>query len=110
MNYYKLCFYVPKADAEVVKAAVFAEGAGQVGDYSQCCFEVEGKGQFLPSGNANPSIGRRLELATVTELKVEMVCHKSYIKPALQALLNAHPYEEPAYHVWPIYCLRDLAD
>lgn len=105
---YKLCFYVPTAAAEKVKAAVFATGAGTLGNYQNCCWQVEGVGQFKPVLDANPSIGDVDQLEKVAEHKVELVCSAEQIKPAVEALIAAHPYEEPAYHVWQVQTLDDL--
>ena len=97
---YKLAFFVPEDQAEVVKAAVFAAGAGQIGDYQECCWQTLGQGQFRPSTSADPYIGEAGKLEFVTELKVEMVCADVVIRDAVAALKQAHPYEEPAYEVW----------
>jgi len=102
---YKLAFFVPLADAETVKEAVFATGAGRIGDYEACCFETRGTGQFRPLKGANPHIGRLGDLERVEELKVELVCEDHLICEALAALRTAHPYEEPAYHVWRLVSL-----
>ncbi|WP_302141681.1 NGG1p interacting factor NIF3 [Halomonas alkalicola] len=99
---YKLAFFVPVADAEAVKEAVFATGAGRIGDYEACCFQTPGTGQFRPLAGANPHIGRVGELERVEELKVELVCEDDRIQAAVAALRLAHPYEEPAYDVWKL--------
>lgn len=108
MSMYKLCFYVPVENAEAVKQAVFSAGAGKIGNYSQCSFDTLGQGQFMPNEKSKPTIGRALELENLAELKVELVSHKSLIKGAVQALLDAHPYEEVAYQVIPFLTLEDL--
>lgn len=105
---YKLCFYVPVADAETVKEAVFAAGAGRIGDYEACCWQSEGVGQYRPLAGANPAIGEKEQLNHVQEVKVELVCEAQRIKAAVQALINAHPYEEPAYQCWKVQTLEDL--
>ncbi|MBB3185367.1 hypothetical protein FHR95_002948 [Halomonas fontilapidosi] len=97
---YKLAFYVPLAEAEPVKEAVFATGAGRIGDYEACCFQTRGTGQFRPLAGANPHIGRVGDLEQVEELKVELVCEDTLISEALAALKRAHPYEEPAFDIW----------
>lgn len=96
---YTLCFYVPEAALEKVKAAVFAAGAGRIGNYDSCCWQVAGQGQFRPLAGSAPSLGREGKLEVVPEYRVEMVCGEGAIKAAVQALLEAHPYEEPAWHV-----------
>lgn len=99
---YKLAFFVPVNDAESVKEAVFATGAGRIGDYEACCFQTLGQGQFRPLAGANPHLGQIGELERVEELKVELVCEDGLIQAAVAALKLAHPYEEPAFDVWKL--------
>lgn len=105
---YQLVFYVPIAQAEAVKEAVFAAGGGALGDYSHCAFETLGKGQFKPLKGANPAIGQIGQLERVDELRVELVVEDARVRSVLEALVNAHPYEEPAYQVWPVLTLSDF--
>jgi len=100
---YKLIFYVPKADAQSVKKAIFATGAGSLGNYSECSFEVEGAGQFRPNSKANPAIGRSNKLEKVIELKVEILCTEENISNSVEALRKSHPYEEPAFEIIKVY-------
>ena len=96
---YKLCFYVPESHLEEVKQAVFAAGAGRIGDYDSCCWQVLGQGQFRPLAGSNPFLGKQGAVETVPEYRVEMVCAAESIKGTVAALLDAHPYEEPAWDV-----------
>ena len=96
---YKLCFYVPATHLEIVKNAVFDTGAGQVGDYDRCCWQTLGQGQFRPLEGSNPFLGQQGWVEQVAEYKVELVCDDHLIEAAIQALIDAHPYEEPAYDV-----------
>lgn len=96
---YKLCFYVPESHLEAVKQAVFAAGAGRIGDYDQCCWQVLGQGQFRPLPGSDPFIGSQGEMESVPEYRVELVCEDGVIEAAVAALRGAHPYEEPAYDV-----------
>jgi len=96
---YKIGFYVPESHLEQVKQAMFAAGAGQIGDYEQCSWQVKGLGQFKPMAGSSAFIGEVGQLETVEEYRVEMVCEVSYIQAAVEALKRAHPYEEPAYDV-----------
>lgn len=98
-NMYKFVFYVPKASAEEVKSAVFATGAGRLGNYQECSFESEGIGQFRPIEGANPSVGSLGELERVEELRVEVLCLEGQVRAAVQAMLDAHPYEEAAFEI-----------
>lgn len=97
---YQICVYVPLEDAHSVKSAMFRAGAGRIGNYEQCSFEVSGIGQFSPLAGSTPFIGKMGSLERVNEVKVEMVCEKSVIKEVIYGLKNAHPYETPAYHVF----------
>ena len=91
---------MPESHLEVVKAAVFATGAGKIGDYGHCCWQVLGQGQFRPLPGSQPFIGDEGKLETVAEYRVELICSDDLIKTAVTALKSAHPYEEPAYDVW----------
>ena len=97
---YKFVFYVPTDHAENVKAAVFNTGAGKIGEYDQCCWQIAGQGQFRPLAGSSPFIGQADQLETLIEYRVEMVLAEDIIKPVLAALKQAHPYEEPAYGVF----------
>jgi hypothetical protein len=97
---YKLVFFVPDSHLEAVKQAVFAAGAGTIGDYDQCCWQVLGEGQFRPLAGSQPFTGQQGELSRAPEWRVELVCRPECIGAAKQALINAHPFEEPAYDIW----------
>jgi len=97
---YKLSFFVPDDNLEQVKAAVFATGAGRIGNYDCCCWQVLGQGQFRPLDGSDPHIGQLGSVETVEEWKVELVCSDELIRQTVDAMKSAHPYEEPAYDVW----------
>ncbi|WP_058535480.1 Nif3-like dinuclear metal center hexameric protein [Legionella saoudiensis] len=99
---YKLCFYVPVSHLAPVKEAVFNAGAGIIGNYSHCAWEVLGEGQFMPLQGSEPFIGETDKLEKVPEYKVEMVCAQNCIHEVISALKEAHPYETPAYEVWKL--------
>ena len=105
---YQLCFYVPETHLEAVKAALFAVGAGQLHGYDQCCWQSVGEGQFRPLPGSRPYLGESLRLEKVVEYKVEMICRAEVVKAALVALRASHPYETPAYRVYPIQTLDDF--
>ena len=96
---YKLCFYVPESHLEGVKSAMFAAGAGCIGDYDSCCWQVLGQGQFRPLPGSDPYLGRQGEVERVEEYRVEMVCAAQHIEAAVMAMRDAHPYEQPAWDV-----------
>lgn len=97
---YKLVFFVPESHLTEVKNAVFASGAGRIGDYEHCCWQVLGEGQFCPLPGADLHLGEIGTLETVAEYRVELVCTDDLIRDAVSAMKQAHPYEEPAYDVW----------
>lgn len=96
---YQLSFYVPESHLELVKEAVFAAGAGKIGEYCHCSWQVLGQGQYLPLQNSNPSLGDKLKLNSLNEYKVEMICAAEFISNVVLALKTSHPYEEVAYSV-----------
>ena len=96
---YKLAVFIPDEALEQVKSALFAVGAGSIGDYEQCCWQVQGTGQFMPLAGSAPHIGKQDSLETVDEWRVEMVVDDAFITAAVIALKEAHPYETPAYDV-----------
>jgi hypothetical protein len=105
---YQLIFYVPESHLETVKSALFAAGAGRIGDYDQCAWQTLGTGQFRPLIGSKPFIGSIDQVESVAEYKVEMVCEAGQIKNALQALLAAHPYQTPAYSVLEMQTIADF--
>ncbi len=97
-----LVFYVPQTHLQQVKDAVFASGAGTLGNYSHCSWEIKGEGQFLPMNGADPVIGSVGNLEKVEEYRVEMVVQDELVSSVVQALKESHPYETPAYHLIPV--------
>jgi hypothetical protein len=96
---YKLGFYVPESHLESVKEALFAAGAGRIGQYDHCCWQVLGQGQFRPLPGSAPALGQHGRLEQVAEWRVELVCATPVLNEVLAALRLSHPYEEPAFDV-----------
>lgn len=94
-----LVVYVPDTHVEEVKDAMFAAGAGRIGNYDRCCWQTIGQGQFRPLPGSQPAIGSQLETEVLDEWKIEMVCEADYLQAAIEAMKQAHPYETPAYLV-----------
>ena len=86
---YKLCFYVPESHVEEVKQAVFEAGAGRIGLYDSCCWQVLGQGQFRPLAGSKPFIGDQDEMERIAEYRVEMLCDRAHAKVVIHALLDA---------------------
>lgn len=107
---YKLCVFVPEEHLESLKSALFKAGAGKIGQYDQCCWQTLGQGQFRPLAGSQPFIGKSVasdsseagDLEQLMEYKLEMVIENQLIKPVVKALKQNHPYETPAYEVWPL--------
>lgn len=99
MAIFQVFFYVPESHLQAVKQAMFAAGAGRIGDYESCAWQVKGLGQFRPLAGSQPFIGVQDKLEQLDEYRVEMVCEKSVLKLVIEALFASHPYEEPAYGV-----------
>ena len=99
---YKLCFYVPESHLEGVKNACFTQGAGRIGNYRCCAWQVLGQGQFMPMTGSKPYLGAENQIERANEYCVEMVCTDELIHDVIAALKDAHPYEEPAYQAWRI--------
>ena len=95
----KLTFFVPIADTQVVLDAVFAAGAGQVGNYSECSFQSVGEGTFKPGNGTNPHLGQAGTLERVAEQRVEVLFPAHLEANIMRALRQAHPYEEVAHYL-----------
>ena len=107
---YLLVTYVPEESLENVKSAIFTAGAGKIGNYSSCSWEVEvkGQGQFKPEVESSPFLGEVNKLEKTDEYRLELVCPDRDIKDIVRAMLKAHPYETPAYHLVKVLTLDDL--
>jgi len=98
---YKIEFYVPQTHVDVVKAAIFAAGAGKIGNYDCCAWQTTaGTGQFRPCSGSKPFIGKLNKIEYVDEVKVELVCQAEFIDATITALRTSHPYETPALQYW----------
>ncbi|OIN79640.1 Nif3-like dinuclear metal center hexameric protein [Mycobacterium malmoense] len=98
----KWVVYVPRENAEAVREAVFAAGAGHIGDYSHCSWSVSGIGQFLPQEGASPAVGSVGTVERVAEDRVEVVAPARARAAVLAAMRAAHPYEEPAFDIFAL--------
>jgi dinuclear metal center YbgI/SA1388 family protein len=95
----KLVVFVPHADADAVRAALVAAGAGAIGDYDSVSFTGDGEGRFRPLAGAQPAIGAVGELEVVAESRIEAVLPRRLRRQVVEAVVAAHPYEEVAYDV-----------
>ncbi|CKI13565.1 Nif3-like dinuclear metal center hexameric protein [Mycolicibacterium smegmatis] len=101
-NLDKWVVFVPAADADALREALFAAGAGRIGDYSHCSWSVAGTGQFLPHDGASPAIGEVGTVEQVSEDRVEVIAPARLRAKVLAAMRAAHPYEEPAFDILPL--------
>lgn len=95
----KLVTFVPSSHAEAVREAMFEAGAGQIGHYSHCSFNTQGTGTFKGNESAKPFVGEINELHKEEEVKIEVIFPIHLERNLLQAIKNAHPYEEVAYDI-----------
>lgn len=95
----KLVFFVPELEKDEVLQAVHAAGAGKIGEYSGCSFQVSGTGTFMPSAKANPTIGEPGKAHEEREVRVEVLVPNHLLPKVLQKMREAHSYEEVAYYV-----------
>ncbi len=109
MRNFKLVVHVPLTHSDTVREAVGNAGGGQAGEYSHCSYTVIGKGRFKPSDAANPHIGTAGVIEVVEEEHIEVSqIPQNKVKDVINAMLDAHPYEETAYELIEIYKMEDL--
>jgi dinuclear metal center YbgI/SA1388 family protein len=98
----KLVTFVPHVDAEKVRAAICEAGAGDISNYSDCSFNIEGIGTFKGNDLSNPVVGKKGELRREPETRIETIYPVWKEREILAALRTAHPYEEIAYNIYPL--------
>ncbi len=95
----KLTTYIPKNSADKLRTALFNAGAGNIGNYRNCSFTVNGLGSYLPGDNTNPTIGTKGELHFEEETQINVTYIAANEKKILSTLFKNHPYEEVAYEI-----------
>lgn len=98
----KVVVFVPEQDLSKVSDALFAAGAGHIGQYRECSFRLAGTGTFHGSEESNPTVGQKGRREEVSEWRLEVVCPEASVERVVAALRQAHSYEEPAYDVYPL--------
>ena len=98
----KLVVFVPNAALDTVRDALFAAGAGRIGDYERCSWYTEGTGTFFGGQSTDPALGERGREERVPELRLETIFPEERHEDVVAALRRAHPYEEPAFDVYPL--------
>jgi dinuclear metal center YbgI/SA1388 family protein len=94
-----LTFFVPESSKDEVLQAIYQAGAGNIGEYSDCSFQLKGLGTFTPSENSNPTTGDRQIPQAVEETRIEVLVPNHLLPQVMTALKRSHPYEEVAYYV-----------
>ena len=100
---YKLVVFVPAESLARVSNAVFAAGAGAIGNYSDCGFSTDGTGTFLPLDGSKPAIGHKGQLEKVLEIRFETIVPAEKLDNVVAAMRKTHPYETPAFDVIKLY-------
>ena len=98
----KLVVFVPREALDTVREALFEAGAGRIGDYERCSFYTEGTGTFFGGEGTDPNVGQPGREQRVAELRLETVFPEERQAEVVEALRRAHPYEEPAFDVYPL--------
>jgi dinuclear metal center YbgI/SA1388 family protein len=99
----KVVVFVPEKDLGRVSDALFAAGAGRIGEYRECSFRLAGVGTFFGSEAASPTIGQKGRREEVNEWRLEAVCPAGCVEAVVAAIRQAHSYEEPAFDLYPLH-------
>lgn len=99
---YKVVVYVPKENADELRNAIGNVGGGKLGNYSFCTFSVVGVGRFKPEEGAHPHIGKVGKFEEVEEERIEVTCEDARVKDVVNAIKEAHPYEEVALDIYKL--------
>ena len=107
-KFVKIAVYVPGSHADIVRKALAESGCGHIGDYDCCSFTVKGIGRFRALDGAKPFIGEVGKMEEVPEDRIETICPLEKLDVVLQALKEAHPYDEPAVDIYPLLNGRQI--
>lgn len=102
INRVKIIVTIPKENVEEVRNAICEQGAGVIGNYTNCSMSTKCIGTFKPNDNANPYIGKNGKMEFVEEEKLKVVCDVNNVKKVIYRLKEVHPYEEPAIDIIPL--------
>jgi dinuclear metal center YbgI/SA1388 family protein len=98
----KVVVFVPPDALDRVANAMFTAGAGRIGEYEQCSYRLRGEGTFFGTEATNPAVGKKGRLERVEEIRLEIVAPQNRIPEIVQAIRASHPYETPAYDIYPL--------
>lgn len=99
---FKIAVFVPVTHAEAVLDGLTNAGAGHIGNYSHCAFQMRGHGTFKPMEGTQPFIGSQDQLAKVDEVKIETIVPHNILPKTINEMIKSHPYEEVAYDIYPL--------
>lgn len=102
---FKLAVTVPLSHCDAVRKALGDAGAGRMGNYTHCSFSIRGTGRFTPMPGANPAIGSINQPEAVEEERIEVPVTLDILPAVIEAMKDAHPYEEIAYDIYPLHNL-----
>jgi hypothetical protein len=94
--------FTPVTHVEKVGSAIFSAGGGIIGEYSNCSFRSTGEGTFKGSNLSDPTLGKKGNYEKVNEIKIEVLVDSWKMKNVLDTMVASHPYEEPAYDIYPL--------
>lgn len=98
----KLVTFVPAEAVDDLRYSLSLAGAGRIGNYAQCSFNLNGIGTFVGNHKTNPTVGEPGQLERVEEVRMEMVCSREHLSEVVEVLRHVHPYEEPAFDIYPL--------
>ena len=101
-NQFKIVVFIPESNLDEVASSMFNQGAGIIGEYNSCSFRTNGIGTFKGSANTNPFIGQKENFEKVNEVRLEVLVDSWKLNKVINAMLNSHPYEEPAFDIYPL--------
>jgi len=101
-NQFKVVTFIPTSSFDKISDAVFTAGGGIIGEYENCSFRSSGEGTFKGSAKSNPLIGKKNHLENVNEIRLEVLTDSWKLNSVISAILKTHPYEEPAYDIYPL--------
>mgnify|MGYP005837676013 CR=1 FL=1 len=98
----KLVTFVPTEHADDVRRAIFSQGAGVIGNYDSCSFNIQGQGSFRAGDATNPFVGEKGKIHFEPEVRIETIVLRHKLNDVITAMVEAHPYEEVAYDIYPL--------
>lgn len=101
-NQFKISVFVPEENVEKLSSGLFNCGAGIIGNYENCSFRMKGEGTFKGNEKASPLIGKKGNVERVNEIRLELLVDLWNLKNAINAIKEFHPYEEPAFDIYPL--------